>query len=373
MRTDAAALPDFGREVHCLLGLPFDAVDLAGAEARIRSAASTGARCFLSTPNVNFLINSRVDPAFRMSVINSDLSVADGMPVVWLARLLGIPMPGRVAGASLFESLRSRGAGRLSVYFFGGPDGAGEVAWRKLSSEADGGLKCVGFTSPGFGSVEEMSRDELIERINAARPDLLVVALGARKGQAWIERNRARLNVPVISHLGAVLEFAAGATRRAPVWVQTAGLEWLWRIKERPALWRRYFADGIALARLLFTRVLPYAWYQRRNAPDELQLAYAGLEMREEGPRSIVYLRGTWTRHNLARLRRCCHHAALAGRDLRLDLSEVTYVDSAFVGLLMVVEAHQRRLGRRLVLLSVARPVRRVMRYCCAEYLLAAD
>jgi N-acetylglucosaminyldiphosphoundecaprenol N-acetyl-beta-D-mannosaminyltransferase len=372
MRTDAAALPDFGREVHCLLGLPFDAVDLAGAEARIRSAASTGARCFLSTPNVNFLINSRMDPAFRMSVINSDLSVADGMPVVWLARLLGIPIPGRVAGASLFESLRSRGAGRLSVYFFGGPDGTGEVAWRKLAAEEDSGLKCVGFTSPGFGSVEEMSRDELIERINAARPDLLVVALGARKGQAWIERNRARLNAPVISHLGAVLEFAAGAARRAPAWVQIAGLEWLWRIKEQPALWRRYFADGIALAQLFFTRVLPYAWYQRRNAPDGLQHAGAGLETLEEHRRGLVRLRGAWTRANLARLRRCCHHAALAGKDLRLDLGEVTYVDSAFVGLLMVVEAHQRRLGRRLVLLPVAEPVRRVIRYCCAEYLLAA-
>ena len=370
MRTEAVALPDFSREVHCLLGLPFDAVDLAGTEARIRNAASSGARCFLSTPNVNFLVNSRSDAAFRRSVIDSDLSVADGMPVVWLARLLGIPLRSRVAGASLFESLRRPTGERLSVYFFGGALGAAEAASRNLSA-AQGGLQCVGFSFPGFGPVEEMSHDALIERINAAHPDLLVVALGARKGQAWIERNRARLNVPVISHLGAVLEFAAGAARRAPVWVQNAGLEWLWRIKERPALWRRYFTDGIALARLLVTRVLPYAWYQRRNAPEEPQLAYAGLEMREEGERSIVRLRGTWTRLKLARLRRCCHHAALAGRELHLDLGEVTYVDSAFVGLLMMLEAHQRRLGRRLFLLAVAEPVRRVIGYCCAEYLLA--
>ncbi len=371
MRTEAAVLPDFSREVHCLLGLPFDAVDLAGAEARVRAAAGSGTRCFLSTPNVNFLVNSQRDAAFRRSVIDSDLSVADGMPVVWVARLLGIPIPGRVAGASLFESLRRPAGERLSVYFFGGARGAAEAAWRNLPA-AQGGLQCVGFSFPGFGPVEEMSHDALIERINAARPDVLVVALGARKGQAWIERNRARLNVPVISHLGAVLEFAAGAVQRAPVWVQNAGLEWLWRIKERPALWRRYFADGLALARLLVTRVLPYAWYQRRNAPGELQLAVAGLETLDEGQRRIVRLRGTWTRVNLARLRRCCHHAALAGKDLRLDLGEVTYVDSAFVGLLMMVEAHQRRLGRRLALLPVARPVRRVIRYCCAEYLLAA-
>jgi N-acetylglucosaminyldiphosphoundecaprenol N-acetyl-beta-D-mannosaminyltransferase len=301
-----------------------------------------------------------------MSVINSDLSVADGMPVVWLARLLGIPIPGRVAGASLFESLRSRGAGRLSVYFFGGADGAGEVAWRKLSSEADGGLTCVGFTAPGFGSVEEMSRDELIERINAARPDLLVVALGARKGQAWIERNRARLNAPVISHLGAVLEFASGGIRRAPPWMQRTGLEWLWRIKEQPALWRRYFRDGLALLELFAMRVLPYALYLRRNAPNDL--TDCAVEVR--GP--AVRLRGAWTRDNLARLRRALHRAVLAGKDLRLDLAQVTYVDSAFVGLLMVVEAHQRRHGRQLIVVCAAQPVRRVLHYCCAEYLLSS-
>jgi len=365
MRTEAAALPDFSREVHCLLGLPFDAVDLAGAEARIRAAAGSGTRCFLSTPNVNFLVNSRRDAAFRRSVIDSDLSVADGMPVVWLARLLRIPIRGRVAGATLFESLRG-GAEPLSVYFFGGPEGTAEEAWRKL------GVRCAGYAFPGYGSVENMSGDEAIAHINASKADLLVVALGARKGHEWIERNRARLEVPVISHLGAVVDLAAGAVRRAPAWMQRAGLEWLWRIKERPGLWRRYCEDGMALVHLFVTRVLPYAWYQRRNAPEGSQLAGAGLEALDEQRRSTVRLRGAWTHTNLARLRRCCRHAALAGKDLRLDLAEVTYVDSAFVGLLLVVEAHQRRLGRRLVLLPVAEPARRVIRYCCAEHLLAA-
>jgi N-acetylglucosaminyldiphosphoundecaprenol N-acetyl-beta-D-mannosaminyltransferase len=369
MRTEA--VPDFSREVHCLLGLPFDAVDLAGAEARIRAAAASRSRCFLSTPNVNFLVGCRSDGAFRDSVVNSDLSVADGMPLVWLARLMGIPIRERVAGSTLFEVLRRTPARRLSVYFFGGADGVAEAAWRALDSEA-GGLACVGYASPGFGSVEDMSSDSIIQAINASRADVLVVSLGARKGHAWIERNRARLEVPVISHLGAVLQFASGCVRRAPHWMQRTGLEWLWRIKEQPALWRRYFSDGLALLELFAMRVIPHAWYQRRNAPDGLQLAGAGLETREEHRRRLVRLRGAWTRANLARLRRCCHHAAFAGRDLRLDLGEVTYVDSAFVGLLMVVEAHQRRLGRRLILLPVAEPVRRVIRYCCAEYLLAA-
>ena len=217
--------------MHCLLGLPIDAIDLAGAEKRIRAAAAARLPCFMSTPNVNFVIESRSDRAFRNAVLHSDLSVADGMPLVWLARLIGIPLRERVAGASLFEALRG-GEGRpLKVYFFGGPAGVAEAAGRRLAREAKG-LACVGYESPGFGSVEEMSGEETIRRINASNADLLVVSLGARKGQAWIERNRSRLDVPVVSHLGAVVDFAAGTVRRAPAWMQRAGLEWLWRIKE---------------------------------------------------------------------------------------------------------------------------------------------
>src|SRR5882762_484172 len=178
-----ATRPDFSRNVHCVLGLPIDAVDLAAAERRIRAAAASHSRCFVSTPNVNFLIACRSDDAFRNSVINSDLSVADGMPLVWLARLMGIPIRERVAGASLFDALRYGPGRRLSVYFFGGPDGVAKEAWRQLRFEAKG-LTCVGYESPGFGSVEEMSSEEIIQRINASKADVLVISLGARKGQA---------------------------------------------------------------------------------------------------------------------------------------------------------------------------------------------
>src|SRR5688572_32967779 len=105
MRTEPRDLPDFNREVHCLLGLPLDAVDLAGAETRIRMAAERDSRWFVSTPNVNFLVSSREDESFRRTLVNSDLNIADGMPLVWLARLLGIPLRERVAGSCLFEKL----------------------------------------------------------------------------------------------------------------------------------------------------------------------------------------------------------------------------------------------------------------------------
>jgi N-acetylglucosaminyldiphosphoundecaprenol N-acetyl-beta-D-mannosaminyltransferase len=369
MRAEAMRrAPDFGREVFCLLGLPIDAVDMAGAERKIRAAVANRSPYFLSTPNVNFLIACQADAAFRDSVLNSDLSVADGMPLVWLAGLIGIPIYERVAGASLFNALRLGRGEQMSVYFFGGPDGVAKLAGQKLQLEGKG-LTCAGYESPGFGSIDEMSADAVIGRINASKADVLAVSIGAGKGQKWIERNRNRLNIPVVVYLGATLHFAAGTVRRAPAWMQRCGMEWLWRIKEEPSLWRRYIADGLALIALLVTRVLPYAWYSRRTRSTAEQLTAARIETQDEAQCHVLRLQGVWTHSNIARLRRCFYHAALTGKNVRLELGGVTHVDSAFIGLVMLLRGHQRRHGKQLLIASLPRAVRRVFWYCGAEYL----
>ena len=360
--------PDFSREVHCLLGLPFDAVNMSGAVQRMKVAASNRSPCFLSTPNLNFLIAAQSDAAFRNSVINSHLSIADGMPLVWIAHLLDIPIHERVAGSALFDTLRNESDNPISVYFFGGPEGAAEAACRRLNLEGRG-LTCAGFESPGFGSIDQMSSEATIQRINASNADFLVVSLGAKKGQAWIERNRARISVPVISHLGAVVNFVAGTVKRAPVWMQNIGLEWLWRIKEDPALWRRYFRDGLALLKLVACRVLPYFWYLQRHKPDDSQLAAAGIEKTEDENNYIIHLRGAWTQWNIAPLRVCFSSAALAEKNIRLDMSGVSYVDSAFIGLVMLLHGHQTQNHRQLQIEFLPDHVRRIIKYCCAEFL----
>jgi N-acetylglucosaminyldiphosphoundecaprenol N-acetyl-beta-D-mannosaminyltransferase len=364
--------PDFSREVHCLLGLPFDAVNLAVAEQRIRDAADKHSACFLSTPNLNFLIAAQSDIAFRKSVINSDLSVADGMPLVWISRLLGIPIRERVAGSALFESLRTNSGKPLSIFFFGGPEGAAEAACRQLNNES-GGLTCAGFESPGFGSVEEMSSEEIIARINASKADFLVVSLGAKKGQAWIEHNRPRITVPVISHLGAVVNFVAGTVKRAPVGMQKIGLEWLWRIKEDPALWRRYASDGAGLLRLVVTHVIPYAWLIYWRKPSISERDSASFELVDDGKIVLIRLHGVWLRENLKPLRECFSKLTLAGKDVQLELEDVTYVDSAFIGLLLLLHGVRTHIERRLIKGNLTKNVRNIFRYACAEFLLEAS
>jgi N-acetylglucosaminyldiphosphoundecaprenol N-acetyl-beta-D-mannosaminyltransferase len=293
------ATPDFERNVHCLLGLPFDAVDLSHSEALLREAIATRTRCFLSTPNLNFLIACQRDAAFRLSVINSNLVVADGMPIVWLARLLRIPIRQRVAGSTLFEKLCVNASGpKIRTYFFGGQEGVAKGANLRMNAQ-DWAMRSVGHTFPGFGSVEAMSAPAIIASINASEADFLVVSLGARKGQAWIQHNLAVLNAPVISHLGAVVNFVAGSIRRAPAAFQMLGLEWLWRIKEEPQLWRRYWEDGLGALRLLVDRVLPGLintfFAQRKPSMEQLQTIHVAMT----DDAHSIFLVGSWRAANL--------------------------------------------------------------------------
>ena len=363
---------DFQRNVVCILGLPFDVLSMQEAVEKIAHAGQNDERCFLSTPNLNFAVASMDGGAFRDSVIRSDLSVVDGMPLVWIARLLGLPIRERVAGSSLFDRLRARDGEQLRVYFFGGPDGVAKRAAEKLNA-ASSGLLCVGHDAPGFGSVEQMSSRAIINRINTSGADFLVVALGAKKGQAWIEHNLSVLRIPVISHLGAVVNFVAGTVVRAPRWVRRIGAEWLWRIKEEPALWRRYLHDGWALLKLMSVHVIPCALALRWRKRDAAAVAAAHIAVSRHAGLCTLTASGAWEESNLAQLRQAFSDATASPCDIRIDFSAVTQIDSASVALLMLLYGHQTKIQRDFFLCKVQPDVQRLLRMLCADYLVHAD
>ena len=360
---------DFQRSVYCILGLPFDAITMEQATAKIIAAARSRQRCFFSTPNLNFAVASLDGGEFRDSVIRSDLSVADGMPLVWIAELLGLPITERVAGSSLFEALRNRPGKVLLVYFFGGPDGVAEIAADKLNATVSG-LVCVGYKSPGFASVEEMSSDAVIDDINHSKADFLVVALGAKKGQAWIEHNLSRLQIPVVSHLGAVVNFVAGTVQRAPTWVAQLGGEWLWRIKEEPALWRRYFSDGVALLKLMALHVIPCALAVRLHKRDSNAVANARVSLAVQGSNCTITASGAWEESNLQSLREVFTSATATPFHIQLDFSEVTHIDSACIALLMLLYGHQSKISYGFSLRKTRPGIKRLLHLFCASYLL---
>lgn len=371
----AVRLPDFNRDVFCILGLPFDRVNLADAGRITRAAVERRQRCFLSTPNLNFAIACMEDEQFRLSVIQSDLSIADGMPLIWIARATGLPIDERVAGSSLFQSLRHAvlpaGAQPMRIYFFGGPPGVAQTASEKLNASPSA-MTAVGFDSPGFGTIEEMSDADTLDRINTSGADFLVVALGAKKGQAWIQHNLSRLRVPLVSHLGAVVNFVAGTVSRAPVWAQKTGLEWLWRIKEEPKLWRRYWADGVGLLTLLVDKIIPLALAARRGRPDISHFDAAVMQVHEDGGDCVMTLSGALGEPNIVRLRDVLPAAARSGRPMVLDCSGLSHIDSAALASLMLLYGACRAAGRPWAVLGINPGVRRQFELHCAQYLLQA-
>jgi N-acetylglucosaminyldiphosphoundecaprenol N-acetyl-beta-D-mannosaminyltransferase len=335
-----------GRDVHALLGLVFDRIDLAGAAEHIQHCVVSRRPCFLSTPNVNFVAAAAHEREFRGSVLRSDLSVADGFPIVLAARWMGIDLTGRVAGADLFERLQAAGRSAqrppIKLFLFGGPPGVGARAAAQLNAQAQG-FECVGHDEGGFGDIEAMSSQATLDRINASGAEFVLVALGAKKGQAWIECNRARLQAPVISHLGAVINFAAQSIERAPPWMQRAGLEWVWRIIQEPQLWQRYWSDGRVLIGTLVTRLLP--WSARRwlrLLPPGAQQAPQFSVDRPGERRAVINLTGDWRRDSeQGALRLTLAHLLRERSSVEFDLSASPAVGSALLGLLAVLDAWQ--------------------------------
>lgn len=354
---------DFSRNIWCLLGLPFDAIDMNQTAIEVLSAANERRRCFLSTPNLNFLCGAQTDAAFSESVINSELSIADGFPIVLIAKLLGIPLPERVAGSNLVEFLYSRTTDLpLKVFFFGGEPGVAEKASQAVN-EKPSGLVSVGHYTPGFGSVDAMSTPDIIDIINRNDMELLIVAISAKKGQAWIELNRHRLKAPVISHLGAVINFFAGTVKRAPVAVQNMGLEWLWRIYQEPSLWKRYYEDGISFLNLLVCNVFPY-WLWLKFYPltvDDQPLTIQTVITPEN--RYQITLSGNCTYRTILPLRTEFKKAVLDNRDVVIDLQQVQTIDSAFLGLSLLLYKHLKRSGHYVKFFNFNKNIRRILKW----------
>jgi N-acetylglucosaminyldiphosphoundecaprenol N-acetyl-beta-D-mannosaminyltransferase len=367
---------DLRREVYCILGLPIDATDISAVVSNIELAVSRRTPFLLSTPNLNFLVRARSDPEFRDSLLLSDLCPPDGMPLVWIARLMGLPIKRRVAGADIFEALmaRRRTARQLKVYLFGGADGVAAAASKAINDEGLG-LKCVGAMSPGYGSVDELSQSKLVDQVNASNADFLMASLGALKGQLWLFRNRHRFEVPVRAHLGAVINFQARTIRRAPAWVRNLGFEWLWRINEEPQLWARYLNDGLVLIRLLIMHTFPLVaaslWRRIRYIDNHDSLI---LHTRAVDSVTRLALIGIATAHDIEKAAFCLREAVKTQTELVvIDLSRTEFIDARFFGLLLMLRKQLIERGAHLKFVGASSGIERIFRLNGIEFLLATD
>ncbi len=249
-----------------LFGIDIDPLRLEDAVDTILGWLATGDGAFryVVTPNVDHIVTLQDDAAFRTAYRDAALVLADGQPLVWAARLLGRPLPERVAGSDLVPTVLERANAHRDVGVFllgAAPHVAARAA--DLIGERWPNLRLAGRLSPDFGFETDPGRnDEICAMIERCKPDLLIVALGAPRQECWIWRHRHRLRARVALCTGAAIDFLVGERARAPRRMQSLGLEWLHRLCSEPArLGPRYARDAVVFPRLLWRE------WRHREAP----------------------------------------------------------------------------------------------------------
>jgi len=240
-----------------ILDCPVDRITLAQCVSYFKQVLREGRHCHIVMVNAAKLVKARRDRELKEVIENADLVGADGVPIVWASRLLGQPLPGRVNGTDLMHELfiaSARYGWRL--YLLGAkPEIIQNVVdniRRQLPT-----INIVGYRHGYFESPDEELK--VIEQINAAKPDILMLGFSTPMKEKWVRRHKDRLNAPIIHGVGGSFDIVGGLTKRAPLWMQSSGLEWLFRLVQEPGrMWRRYLSTNT-----VFMWLVLRSWFLR--------------------------------------------------------------------------------------------------------------
>lgn len=226
-----------------ILGCPIDALTLEETVDRVETVIRDRQPRQLSPVNVDVLVHRHRDPGYAALLDECDHLIADGWPVVAASRLLGRPLPERVATPDLFDRLLQRGDERgWRVYLLGARRSVVERAAARITSDHPG-LKVAGWRDGYWTDGEEA---DVVKAIRDAHPDILFVGISSPRKERFVSRWRDHMNVPLSMGVGGVFDIVAGETRRAPRWLQRLGLEWFYRFLQEPRrMFRRYFIDDL--------------------------------------------------------------------------------------------------------------------------------
>lgn len=260
----------------------------------------------------------------------------DGMPVVWAAKMMGVPLKARVTGADLLPRLFALSEQKQRrIFLLGATEERSDRAMQRIRREFPAADIC-GRYSPPFQPLEKMDNDHILRLIEDAKPDILLVAFGNPKQEKWLHRHRDRINVPVCIGIGASIDFFSGMQSRAPLWMQKTGLEWIHRLASEPRrLAKRYTADGSFVAKYLSVQLLALA-LQRKDKNQ------SSILLRHEGQTPILTVRGQFSAaiasELIERLAADKQHRALV-----IDFTETSCISADATGTLLHMA--QRCLG----------------------------
>ncbi len=342
-----------------LFGLPISNVTMEEAVSSIAKAIESGTRVQIATANLDFARNARLDSSLHRIICDCAMVLPDGAPMLWAAQLFGKPLKQRVTGVDLVPQLAKLSAERgYRIFLLGSQDEMSAQAAAMLE-RMHPGAQIAGRYSPPLAALDRMDDVDLLKRVHAAKPHILLVAFGNPKQEIWIYRNRAVLQVPVAIGIGGSLDMIAGGVKRAPSWVQRLQMEWLFRMLQEPKrLVPRYAGDLRALLRHLPLELL--ASWSQPGRPDD-SLPNDGLDFEELEHALVLRMPEKLTSVQCRRLVHEARNAAEQGQMVVMDLSRTQRIEADGVGCML--EARRILLGAGGVfwISGVSQPVRRVL------------
>jgi N-acetylglucosaminyldiphosphoundecaprenol N-acetyl-beta-D-mannosaminyltransferase len=338
-----------------ILGVPFDHVTIGDAISRIEGMIATRQPHYVVTANVDFLVQAHQDVELRRILLEADLVLCDGTPLVWASRWLGNALPERVAGSDLAPGLiRAAAAKGHRLFFLGAGPGVAAEAEAKLKKQYPT-LNIVGTYSPPFSGLLEMDHAEITRRVRAANPDILLVSFGCPKQEKWIAMHHRALGVPVSIGVGATIDFLAGKVKRAPDWMRHTGTEWIYRLLQEPKrLYRRYANDLFYFVPTLATQWGRLA-FGGEGADQPHEATFAVPEWR------CLHAGSRLTRRSLEQDAGFWRGVTTGDAHCLIDLSNVRRVDGTGVAFLIRCRKQLHAQGRQLVLLAPSPALRRTL------------
>lgn len=234
-----------------IFGVRIDCVDMEEAFNRFLTLLNRERSAVIYTPNTEMVMMAEKDPEFKEVLNAADLVIPDGIGLIHASRIHHLGLTDRVPGIELMDRiLKYCHATRRSIYLFGGKPGTAELAGQKILEKYPN-IVIKGIENGYFGPDDE---DRIIDAINDAKPDVLFVALGAPKQEKWIAKHRRTLNAHVAMGIGGSLDVYAGNVKRAPVFFQKLGIEWMHRLLKEPSRIGRMMALPKFMIKVIITR-----------------------------------------------------------------------------------------------------------------------
>lgn len=229
-----------------ILGTPVSSLTMDELFSDWEAVIQKGEKAQVCITPVNSILAARATARVQEIYQHADYVLCDGVPVKWASNFLGDPIKERITGLDVLPRIFPFAASRnFTIFLLGASPGVAETLKAVMEAKHPG-VKIVGTFVPPFRAVfSDEENEEMIEAINAVKPDILLVSLTAPKQDIWIAENLEKLDTHVAIGIGGAFEVAAGMIQRAPLWMQKSGLEWFYRFLQEPKrMFRRYFVEA---------------------------------------------------------------------------------------------------------------------------------